>query len=133
MIKNVISVHRLQCSLLNKDYALNMVSNFTLIKSSGVEICIQVPAKLTINNKVVDKNRVREYQLVFKTCEQLDLNGHWAYAIGLADGSRLVIGSKERPYPVAVSSQVLPENMSDSQLVEVTVTWSIPYNSLVFR
>lgn len=123
MIKNVIAVHRLQCSALEVDSPVSMVNNIEFIKEHGDHLNIVVPAKLSINNKVVDKNMVWEFQLVFKTCEQLEVRGHWAYALDLADGTRLLIGSLNRPYPVTTSSHTLPDNLTDSQLMEITVTW----------
>lgn len=124
MIKNVIAVYRIQCLALEDSSSISLARNIDLIK--GLErIDIVVPAKLSINNKVVDKNHVFEYQLVFKTCEKLEVRGHWAYAVDLADGTSLLIGSNNRPYPVTTSSQTLPDNLTDSQLMEVTVTLSV--------
>lgn len=120
MVRNVIAVYRLQCSALQ-----SLASNIEMVKEHGERIDIVVPAKLSINNKVVDKNHVFDYQLVFKTCQKLEVRGHWAYAVDLADGCRLLIGSCSRPYPVTVSSQTIPDNLTDSQLTEVTVTISL--------
>lgn len=36
----------------------------------------------------------------------------------------LLIGSPERPYPVGTVSKNHPDNMTDNQLSEVTVTWT---------
>lgn len=117
MISNVIAVYRLQCSEVDgvdKDPFFD----------SGEEVNANVPAKLTINNKVIDKNHVWEYQLIFRTCLDLKATGHWAYLLKLANGKWIILGSNQRPYPVTVSSRTLPDNLSDSQLWEVTVTWS---------
>lgn len=125
MIKNVIAVYRIQCLALEDSSSISLARNIDLIKGLGERIDIVVPAKLSINNKVVDKNHVFEYQLVFKTCEKLEVRGHWAYAVDLADGTSLLIGSNNRPYPVTTSSQTLPDNLTDSQLTEVAVTISL--------
>lgn len=125
MIRNVVAVYRLQCENLPNDSPVSLVSSIEMIKEQGGRIDIVVPARLSINNKVVDKNHLFEYQLVFKTCQHLEVRGHWAYAVDLADGSQLLIGSSSRPYPVTVSSQSIPDNLTDSQLTEVTVTLTL--------
>lgn len=117
MISNVVAVYRIQCSDVDR-VSTDPYFNF------GDDLISVVPAKLSINNKVIDKNRLWEYQLVFRTCQDLNLIGHWAYILKLANGKWMILGTSQRPYPVAVSSKTLPENLSDSQLWEVTVTWS---------
>lgn len=123
MIRNVIAVHRIQCLALADVQVLTMADLVDMIVEHGEAVRIVTPAKLTINNKVVDKNMLWDYSLVFKSYGQLTVRGHWVYALGLADGSWMVVGSKKRPYPITTSSLVLPDNLSDSQLLEVTVTW----------
>lgn len=117
MISNVVAVYRIQCSDVDR---VSTDPSFDF----GDDLIGVVPAKLSINNKVIDKNRLWEYQLVFRTCQDLNLIGHWAYILKLANGKWMILGTSQRPYPVAVSSKTLPENLSDSQLWEVTVTWS---------
>ena len=117
MISNVVAVYRIQCSDVDR-VSTDPYFNF------GDDLISVVPAKLSINNKVIDKNRLWEYQLVFRTCQDLNLIGHWAYILKLANGKWMILGTSQRPYPVAVSSKTLPENLSDSQLWDVTVTWS---------
>ncbi len=120
-IHNVVSVCRITCSSLGdmqriKDSVLSLPDN------GWSDIDIRVPAKLSINNKVESGVTVYSHQLTFSTCENIEVRGHWAYKIGLADGQQLLLGSYDRPYPVTVSSRMLADNLSDSQLYEVTVT-----------
>lgn len=120
-IQNVISVSRIRCSSLDdmqrvKDKVLSLTDD------GWSAIDIRIPAKLSINNKVEGGVTVYSHQLTFRTCENIEVRGHWAYRIVLADGTRLLLGSYDRPYPVTVSSHTLPDNLSDSQLYEVTVT-----------
>lgn len=95
-------------------------------------LVIKVPARLTISDKIEDGVRLYTAQLVFKVCQE-DLGG-WsrqAFRCHTADGKQLLIGSDERPYPVATVNQPRPDNMTDSQLCEVTVNYTsanqIPY------
>lgn len=122
VLKNVIAVSAVQ------SYDLEGVER----KSPGVvsvpagvpweEIKIQVPAKLSIINKVEDKNTVWTTTLTFRTCEDRFDRKHPCYMVTLANGQRLLIGSQERPWPVTVTSDTMPDNLADSQLQEVTVT-----------
>ena len=117
MISNVIAVYRVQCSDVDRVHT-DPYFDF------GSELNTIVPAKLSINNKVVDKNILWEYKLDFRSCQDLQVDGHWAYVLKLANGKWLTLGTKDRPYPVTVSSKLLPDNLSDSQLWEVSVSWS---------
>ena len=117
MISNVIAVYRVQCSDVDR---VDTDPYFDF----GSELNTIVPAKLSINNKVVDKNILWEYKLDFRSCQDIKVNGHWAYVLKLATGKWLMLGTKDRPYPVTVSSKLLPDNLSDSQLWEVSVSWS---------
>ena len=117
MISNVIAVYRVQCSDVDR---VDTDPYFDF----GSELNTIVPAKLSINNKVVNKNILWEYKLDFRSCQDLQVDGHWAYVLKLANGKWLTLGTKDRPYPVTVSSKLLPDNLSDSQLWEVSVSWS---------
>lgn len=122
VLKNVIAVAAVQ------SYDLEGVER----KSPGVvsvpdsvpweQVEIQVPAKLSIINKVEDKNTVWTTTLTFRTCEDRFDRKHPCYMVTLANGKRLLVGSSERPYPVTVTSETMPDNLTDSQLQEVTVT-----------
>lgn len=94
-------------------------------------IPIKVPAKLSISDKIEDGVRLHTAQLVFRTCEDAGDLERWAYRCYTADGRTLLIGTSERPYPVGIVTQNHPDNMTDSQLDEVTVSYTsasrIPY------
>lgn len=94
-------------------------------------LAIKPHAQLSISVKVEDKNTVWTVKLVFKTCEEFGDRGRWAYRCKLVDGSYRLIGTEERPYPVASVLENMPENVTDNQLNEVTVNWQsahfIPY------
>lgn len=94
-------------------------------------LSIKVPARLTISDKIDDGVRLFSAQLVFRTCEDYNDGGRWAYRCETADGRKYLIGSDVRPYPVSTVTKNLPDNMTDNQLDEVTVNWTscskIPY------
>lgn len=94
-------------------------------------IAIKPHAQLSISDNVENGNTVWTAKLVFKTCEEFGDRGRWAFRCRLLDGRYRLIGSDERPYPVASVLENMPEKVTDNQLNEVTVNWQsarfIPY------
>lgn len=86
-------------------------------------IAIKPHAQLSISDNVENGNTVWTAKLVFKTCEEFGGRGRWAYRCRLLDGRYRLIGSDERPYPVASVLENMPEKVTDNQLNEVTVNW----------
>lgn len=129
-LKSVISISRILSSDLSG----------VVFKRSGIVrvpetinsevINIQVPARLSIINKVEGKATLWETTLVFHTCQDLsECDKHYCYIATLANGKRKLIGNGQRPYPKTVTSDNLSENVKDSQLQEVTITlkhWQKP-------
>lgn len=132
-LRNVIAIDRVPCELLTGMFRKS-ASEVTIPQDiPWEELCIVKPARLSYNNKVENKNTVWQTQLVFKTKEELDWTGNWAYRLTLVDGWKLLLGSSERPFPVTVMSQNLPDNLSDSQLAEVTVTYNSRWRIAIIR
>ena len=125
--KNVIAIDRI--SVLD-------VIGFKRISSSTVEISsqtpwikipIKVPAKLTVSEKIEDRVRMYTAQLVYRTCEETQYRNRIVYRCRTADGRYWLIGSDARPYPITTVNKVRPDNMTDSQLDEVTVNFTSSY------
>lgn len=125
MISNVVAVYRLQCLSMPSGFQKSASGIFDHMVENGDKLNIFAPAKFSCSNKVSDKSRIYEYQLTFRTCEELEVAGHYAYALVMADGSKMILGSDDRPYPVTSSSRTLPDNMTDSQLWEVSVSYAV--------
>ena len=122
LVKIVIGVDVIEASSLD---GMNIVRKGVVSLPSNlswVPVRIQVPAKLTIINKVDDKNTVWTTTLQFRTCEDCSWRKHACYRVHLSDGRKLLIGSSSRPFPVTVTNDSMPDNVTDSQLQEVTVT-----------
>lgn len=86
---------------------------------------IQRPAALTIEDKIEDKQRIYSSKLVYYTCDKWPESvQRMAYLCETADGDRYLLGSHDRPFPLATRKSTHPNNYSDSQLTEVTVTYS---------
>lgn len=132
-LKNVIAIDRVPCNLLTGVFRKS-ASEVTIPQSiPWEELCILTPAKLSYNNKVENKITVWQSQLVFKTREEKDWTGNWAYRLTLVDGQKLLLGDGIRPYPVTLMNQNLPDNLSDSQLTEVTVTYNSRWRIAIIR
>ncbi len=86
---------------------------------------IRRPAALTIEDKVEDRQRIYTAKLVFSTCDKWPENvQRMAYLCETADGERYLIGNHDRPFPLTIRKSTHPNNFADSQLTEVTVTYS---------
>ena len=87
---------------------------------------IKPHAQLSIIDKQEDKNTVYDAKLVFKTFGDFSKRKRWAYRCLLSNGQYRLIGSDDRPYPVTSVNENMPENVTENQLIEVTVNWKSP-------
>lgn len=87
---------------------------------------IKPHAQLSIIDKQDDKNTVYDAKLVFKTFDDFSKRKRWAYRCLLSSGQYRLIGSDDRPYPVTSVNENMPENVTENQLIEVTVNWKSP-------
>jgi hypothetical protein len=97
---------------------------------SGIQwqpLKIKPHAQLSISDKKEDKFDIWTAKLTFKTCEEFGDRGRWAYRCKLSGGRYRLIGSDERPYPVASVIENMPDNVTENQLNEVTVNWQSPH------
>lgn len=115
-IRNIVAVDRMPVAALQ-------AADDTYWQS----IRIKVPARLTLSDKIEDGVRMYSAKLVFRTCEDLESVERQAYLCRAADGSEYVIGCTGRPYPITTITDDHPDNMTDSQLYEVTVNYTSPY------
>ena len=92
---------------------------------------IKPHAHLTISDKVESKNTIWTAKLVFKTCKEYGNRERMAYRCRLQDGSYRLLGTDERPYPMASVVEDMPESVTENQLNAVTIDWQsarfIPY------
>lgn len=122
-IKIVTAVERTPVTSLQ---GMKFISKTTAQLPSGISwqpLEIKPHAQLTISDKVENKNNIWTAKLVFKTCQEFVDRDRWAYRCRLLDGRYRLIGTDERPYPVASVSENMPENVTENQLNEVTVNY----------
>ena len=130
-VNNIISIDRIPVRMLlgSRRTGVNSVEIPESLPWQGIDI--KIPARLTVSDKIEDGVRLHTAQLVFRTCEDINDLGRQAYRCHTADGQLILIGLPERPFPVSNFTRNHPDNMTDSQLNEVTVSWTtaseIPY------
>ena len=130
--RNVIAIDRVPVSSLVGYRRIATDSVELNVTTPWESLSVKVPARLTISDKIEDGVRLYTAQLIFRLCQETpgDLS-RLAFRCKTADGKQVLIGSDKRPYPVARFSLARPDNVTDSQLVEVTVSYTsaapIPY------
>ena len=87
---------------------------------------VNLHAQLSISDKVEDKCIVWTAKLVFMTPMELGDQGRYVYRCRMLDGRYRIIGSDERPFPVASVIENLPEKVGEYHMNEVTVNWQSP-------
>ena len=126
-IKLITAVDRVEIENL---WGFMLIDSGVVSLSRGIEwepIPIKVPASLSITDKIEDRERIYTASLKFLTCEgHLEDNLHYAYRVTIQDGSQMLIGSDQRPYPIINLNENHPENPTDNQLNEYTVSLISP-------
>lgn len=128
---NIIAIDRVSASQLTGFQRIGTESVKISADVSWQSINIKVPARLIISDKIEDGVRLHTSQLIFRTCESVRDLKRYVYRCRTADGNYILIGAPERPYPVGTVTVSHPDNMTDSQLDEISVSWTsghrIPY------
>lgn len=124
MKKTIIEVERAACS---GSTAITPSGYRTATAASHLQweaVQAKTPAQMTITEKIEDKNRVYSAELSFKTPCRQSFGGRYVWRARLLSGEWLVLGTGARPYPVATVEERMPENVADSQMDVVTVSYS---------
>lgn len=122
--RNIIAIDRVPVTSL-LGYQRTGVNSVNLDANTPWQsLSVKIPARLTISDKIDDGVRIYTAQLVFRSCEELSDGGRWAYRCKTASGNYYLIGTDKRPYPVGTVTTNHPDNMTDNQLSEVTVTYT---------
>lgn len=124
--RNVIAIDRVPVSSLLGYKRIGINSAKCDVATPWQPLLIKVPARLTISDKIEGGVRIYTAQAVFKLlCD--DDPATWArqaFRCRTADGQSILIGTVERPYPIVNTNNPRPDNMTDSQLIEVTVNYT---------
>lgn len=129
--RNIIAVYRVSADSMSETPRVDTDGVHVSPSIPFQKIDIRVPARLTVTDKIDNGVRMYNAQLVFKTCEEISDRERIVYICKASNGNQYLIGTKDRPYPVTTVNEPHPDNMTDSQLNEVTVNWTsskkIPY------
>lgn len=98
------------------------------------EICARSHPSLVSESKIEDNNMVVSTTIKLYTADNLpqypkQLN----FKVELIDGTKLLVGSKGRPYTTVEITKNCPESVKDNQLNEVVINYKsnhFPYNIL---
>ena len=126
-IKIITSVERTPVSSLQ---GMKRISQTSVRLPSGISwepLEIKPHAQLSISDKKENQATVWTAKLIFKTCREIGDRGRWAYRCKLLNGQYRLIGTDERPYPIATVLENMPESVTENQLNEVTVNWQSPH------
>lgn len=82
---------------------------------------IKVPARMTSENEIKDKEIFDRTEVKFKTCERLACSyNNICLRLTLHNGAKILVGNGKRPYGAMAYSFIHPESVTDSQLREYT-------------
>lgn len=122
-LKVVIAVDRVKCSSLS-GMRMNGKGTAKVPESVSWErVPISTLASLVLADKLDGKVRTYTAQLKFLTCEELSDRDKYAYLATLADGRKLLIGSEERPFPVTMMEESIPQSVKDNQLYGLVISY----------
>lgn len=90
-------------------------------------IAFKKPAQMTISDKVDDGNRLFTVKLQFSTIlDWLPKFNRVAVVATAVDGTTYLIGTDKQPFPMITQQQNHPDAYKESELTDITVTWSTP-------
>lgn len=88
------------------------------------EICVKSHPSLVSESKIEDNNMVVSTTIKLYTADDLpQYPKQLAFRVELIDGTKLLIGSKGRPYTTVEITENCPESVKDNQLDEVVITY----------
>ena len=123
-LKIVISVERTKCKNLSGVKFISPTKVKVPFDVSWQTIAVRAHPSLTIVDKIDDKVRMFTSTLKFSTADDMTERDKFAYRVKLTDGTTRLIGTFERPYPVTLAQETMPEKETDNQMTDVTVTYT---------
>lgn len=88
------------------------------------EICVKSHPSLVSESKIEDNNMVVSTTIKLYTADDLpQYPKQLAFRVELIDGTKLLIGSKGRPYTTVEITKSCPESVKDNQLNEIGISY----------
>lgn len=81
---------------------------------------IKVPAKMTSESVIKDKDVLDSTEVIFRTCKLLDIFSHVCLRLTLYNGAKVLVGDGKRPFGAMMYHFVHPDSATESQLREYT-------------
>ena len=122
--KKVIAVSRILVTALPE---VKRTGNNTVNIAPGAEwenLHIEVPATLTISSKIEKHCLLHNAKLVFRNCSPYYEDSVFVYMVTLANGDKMLIGDNDRPYATAETKFISSSSSSNSELLEVSISYS---------
>lgn len=92
-----------------------------------IELCIEPFASMQVNSDFDNNNEIFETVVTAKAHSRLpDRAVKLAFRVTAVSGERYIVGSTGTPYPLVKQTENFPENVADSQLNTVEITWKSP-------
>lgn len=123
-LNNITKISVISCQDITRFSRLSLTTAACTFKNER-PVSFKAPALLTIADKEEDGCRIYQTKLAFKTCDDWVLGlKRCSYLCETVSGIRYLIGTGDRPFPVISQAQTHPDNFADSQLTEVSVSYS---------
>lgn len=88
------------------------------------EICVKSHPSLVSESKIEDNNMVVSTTIKLYTADDLpQYPKQLDFKVTLIDGTKLLVGSKGRPYTTVEITKNCPESVKDNQLNEVVISY----------
>lgn len=120
MVYSVVKIEMCKCAFVRMhqlgDHAILSSHNFQEIP------CVKDGASLAVSEERDEKDVIYNSTLSFVTAHEIKHEGQrLAYRITLADGTRFIMGSCQRPFPVTEKQRTIGE-VRNSMVPKYTVT-----------
>lgn len=110
------------------------MKNITVVPGSGVMLNYWLDfhplplvglARCEVSSKVVDKSKLFTTTLTAHLSEHFDVRGrHLSFLASCVNGDRFLIGINEAPYPVANTSDIMPDKETDRSGCSLSVEYT---------
>lgn len=108
--------------------AATIVRGKGIAGTSGInftEICIEPFASMQVTSEIDNNQEVFETVITARIRTTLpDRSVNLAFRVTSVSGESFVIGDRTTPFPVIKQTDNYPENVSDSQLTDIEISWN---------
>ena len=103
------------------------IENLQMFTEFNIKGLVSATVKDELSNNQLVYTTTVEFNTCIKTTEGMRRK---AFLLTAADGTRYLVGTGSRPYPVITESNPFPHRPTESMLKKVTVKWTAPHPML---